>query len=119
MKRIPGSFPIRALAHPSKDDEALMTFLKDKNIKNFKTTEAKALDEWLEVIENSTLGVWGRFHHSIAAFCFGTPFITLNSNTPKIDGFLTELGKESAIQYTDHDLFNKLINQTEVKLEES
>ena len=36
--------------------------------------------------------VSGRFHYSIAAAWLGTPFIALDSNTPKMDGLMQTLG---------------------------
>jgi hypothetical protein len=36
--------------------------------------------------------VSGRFHHSIAAACLGTPLLLTGSNTPKNEGLLTLLG---------------------------
>lgn len=48
--------------------------------------------EWLSAIASARLLVSGRFHYSIAAACLGTPFIALDSNTPKMDGLMQVLG---------------------------
>jgi polysaccharide pyruvyl transferase WcaK-like protein len=48
--------------------------------------------EWLSAIASAKLLVSGRFHYSIAAACLGTPFIALDSNTPKMDGLMQMLG---------------------------
>jgi polysaccharide pyruvyl transferase WcaK-like protein len=46
---------------------------------------------WLSAIASARLMVSGRFHHSIAAAWLGTPFIALDSNTPKMDGLMQTL----------------------------
>ena len=47
---------------------------------------------WLSAIASARLLVSGRFHYSIAAAWLGTPFIALDSNTPKMDGLMQTLG---------------------------
>jgi polysaccharide pyruvyl transferase WcaK-like protein len=47
--------------------------------------------QWLTAIAQARLLVSGRFHHSIAAACVGTPFLLGDSNTAKIDGLLQML----------------------------
>ena len=47
---------------------------------------------WLSAIPSARLLVSGRFHYSIAAAWLGTPFIALDSNTPKMDGLMQTLG---------------------------
>lgn len=44
---------------------------------------AHSLDEWLTVIKNAKILISGRFHHSVAAHTFGTPYVVFDSNTPK------------------------------------
>ncbi|MBS0236331.1 MAG: polysaccharide pyruvyl transferase family protein [Proteobacteria bacterium] len=112
------TFLYGALNYPAQDDQEFMTYLKTKNITNFHTVEAKTLDEWLATIGNATLLISGRFHHSIAASCLGTPFIAINSNTPKVSGLLEVIGDEKVIQYNDPDLLQKLTDMTEIKLKE-
>lgn len=51
--------------------------------------------EWLEAIGTAALVVSGRFHYSIAAAFQRVPFLVAESNTPKIDGLLSELGLEA------------------------
>lgn len=58
-----------ALAHPSKDDQIFMNYLKENDPELIEFVEAKSAEEWLEVIYNASLLISGRFHHSIAAFC--------------------------------------------------
>jgi polysaccharide pyruvyl transferase WcaK-like protein len=41
---------------------------------------------WLSSIASARMVVSGRFHYSIAAAWLGTPFVALDSNTPKMRG---------------------------------
>lgn len=111
------------------DDSKMVTFLDDNKIVEFfekhlskiewQLVDAKSMDEWLDTIANATFLVSGRFHHSIAASCLGTPLIALNSNTPKLDGFMQILEMPPTLQYNDKNLFNKLIKKTEKILSKS
>ena len=77
---------------------------------------ADSLDDWLGYIEEASLVVSGRFHHSIAAASLKTNFIVLNSNTPKIEGLCQVLGYDSIIRYDDVELLTKLLDKTQEKL---
>jgi hypothetical protein len=44
--------------------------------------------EFLSAIASAQLLVSGRFHYSIAAAWLGTPFVALDSNTPKMEGLM-------------------------------
>lgn len=47
---------------------------------------------WLDAVRGARLMVTGRFHHLVAAASFGTPVVTLRSNTPKSEGVCQMLG---------------------------
>lgn len=83
---------------------------------NFKIYQANSLDDWLQCIEKATILVSGRFHHTIAAACLGTHFITLNSNTPKMEGLMQALGLKKPLLYSDPAIYDKLIKLTKKKL---
>ena len=70
--------------------------------------DATSIDEWLDTINNATLLVSGRFHHSIAAFCLNTPFIALNSNTHKVHAICSMMGEAEPLLYSDPQLFDQL-----------
>lgn len=53
--------------------------------------------QFLSAIASARLLVSGRFHYSIAAAVLGTPFIALDSNTPKMDGLMAALGIEARL----------------------
>lgn len=46
---------------------------------------------WLDAISGAALLISGRFHHSIAAACLGTPLAVAASNTRKIEGLIDRL----------------------------
>ena len=91
-----------AKEYPSKDDQEFLEFFKrDFHVSDemLPVYEAKNLDDWLSKIESSSLLISGRFHHTIAAACLGTQFITLNSNTPKIEGIVEVLNADQVLNY--------------------
>ena len=61
--------------------------------------DARTLGDWLEAIASSRLLISGRFHHSIAAYCLGTPRVMLDSNTPKVQGMLEVIGGSMAASF--------------------
>lgn len=56
-----------------------------KDIELFKTSD---IDEFISVIDNASLLISGRFHHTIASFMVNTPFITFKTNTKKVESIL-------------------------------
>ena len=68
--------------------------------------------EWLSAIASAKLLVSGRFHYSIAAACLGTPFIALDSNTPKMDGLMQVLGLGCRADSASPSLPADLVRQT-------
>lgn len=99
-------------SNPAKDDREFVEYMEKNFATNWEFYEAKSLDDWLKTIEEASLLVSGRFHHTIAAASLGTHFIALNSNTPKIDGLLQLLGHKEVIKYNDVEIYNKLITIT-------
>ena len=74
-----------------KDDLLCLKAIKRFNRKIFnimrhrkiKIVHTHSVDKWLSVIKNATLLISGRFHHSVAATVFETPFVVFEGNTPK------------------------------------
>ncbi len=62
---------------------------------SFEVNLASGELDWLRAIDEAALLVSGRFHHTIAAAFLNTPFLVMESNTPKISGLLEALGSES------------------------
>lgn len=103
-------------SNPAKDDREFIEYMKINFQNSLEVYEASSLDDWLKTIEESTLLVSGRFHHTIAAASLGTHFIALNSNTPKIEGLMQILGLEKVIRYNDKEIYSRLLQLTESKL---
>lgn len=91
------------------DDIALSQFLQRYTIPLINAT---SMDQWLDEIRNASLLVSGRFHCTIAAACLGTPFIALNSNTPKVEALHPYLPLVEVLRYSDPELRQKLHAQT-------
>lgn len=110
------------IPHIAKDDQIFKQYLENKlsdliKLEKFKVYCAQSLDDWLHCIEESSLLISGRFHHSIAAACLGTSFIAFNSNTPKVEGLCMLLDViDNFINYHDPKLLTKLYDRTKVLL---
>jgi polysaccharide pyruvyl transferase WcaK-like protein len=74
---------VGAKEFPAADDKDLIEKLFTSGLIDCGVHHALSLNEWLERIESAEVFISGRFHHTIAAAYLGTPFILLNSNTPK------------------------------------
>ena len=103
---------VGAAAFPARDDQLFVDFLKTHCSAKWDLIPASSMDEWLGTIQRATLFVSGRFHHSIAAFCLNTPFIALNSNTHKVHAVCAVMGHVEPLVFSDPDLFNQLVAQT-------
>jgi polysaccharide pyruvyl transferase WcaK-like protein len=116
-------YKIRLLAGasmlPAPDDEQFIQRLKAACPGRWELVKASSLTAWLDTIAGASLLVSGRFHHTIAAAMMGTPFILLNSNTPKNSGLATVLGSEPPLVYDEQNLVPLLLNRTEEKLADS
>ncbi|HXC61024.1 MAG TPA: polysaccharide pyruvyl transferase family protein [Steroidobacteraceae bacterium] len=77
------------LAH---DDVLLLQALHERVGVDCTLVAATSESEWLASIAGAALLISGRFHHSIAAACLGTPLLLMASNTSKNDGLLQRLG---------------------------
>lgn len=104
---------VGAAAFPAGDDKSFVNFLKNQCKAPWELVEAKSLEMWLDTINKATLVVSGRFYHSIAAFCLNTPFIALNSNTPKIHSICAFLHQPDPLHYSDSRLLEKLHLRTQ------
>lgn len=108
-----------AKGYPAKDDKEFIEYMQKQFHINWEVYEAISLNDWLRTIEESTMLVSGRFHHTIAAASLRTPFLMLNSNTPKMKGLAKVLSYGKIIKYDDHEIYDKLMQQTDKKLSSS
>lgn len=102
--------------YPAKDDREFIEYMQKEFQVTWEIYEASSLDDWLKTIEAATILVSGRFHHIIAAACIGTHFITLNSNTPKMEGLMMSLDSKEVVKYNDPEIYSKLLQLTDEKL---
>ncbi|MBU0608748.1 MAG: polysaccharide pyruvyl transferase family protein, partial [Armatimonadetes bacterium] len=59
--------------------------------------DAQSFPAWLAVIKHADLLLSGRFHYAVAAACLGTPAVSFQSNTPKIESMMEDLGLPGAV----------------------
>jgi polysaccharide pyruvyl transferase WcaK-like protein len=105
-----------AQANPAADDRRFLTALRAADTGGWTYVEAASLKEWLATIGSAALLVSGRFHHTLAAFAMRTPFVMLNSNTPKMPALAQMLGAPEPILYRDPDLARLLAERAELAL---
>jgi polysaccharide pyruvyl transferase WcaK-like protein len=101
-----------APAYPAKDDREFIQFVEQRLKVRWAVVTATSIDDWLEHIETADLLISGRFHHTIAAACLGTPFVALESNTPKMHGLMDVLGGD-VISFADPSIMTTLMRATE------
>jgi polysaccharide pyruvyl transferase WcaK-like protein len=77
----------------------------------FQLVNATSELEWLGTIAGAELLVSGRFHHSIAAAFLDTPFILMESNTPKIAGLMQSLESQAFVSIAQANLGAVLYEQ--------
>jgi len=93
-----------AAANPAADDKKFVAALQEISPNGWELVEARSEDAWLRAIGSAKLLISGRFHHTIAAACLGTPSIAFGSNTPKIEGMLDMLGLTPPLDQSAEDL---------------
>lgn len=100
---------IGAAANLAADDARFVASLSKRCPAGWNLVAATSLNEWLRCIGEAQLLVSGRFHHTIAAVCLGTPFITFESNTPKVSGIFELLGQEPPLSISDARSFERCL----------
>lgn len=109
-------FLIGAADHLSPDDQSFIKQLDVNYNAKWRQVQADSLNSWFQSIAEAGILISGRFHHTIAALCLGTPFIVIESNTPKISGMLETLGCGPALSSFDPQLKNKVFSLLEGRL---
>ncbi|MGD9536946.1 MAG: tetratricopeptide repeat protein [Alphaproteobacteria bacterium] len=116
-RREPVTVLIGAQANPARDDRAFVEALRAAQGSGWALIEARSLGAWLDAIAGARLLVSGRFHHTIAALCLGTPFVALESNTPKMQALLDMTGQAPPLGFDDAALADALASQATERLE--
>jgi polysaccharide pyruvyl transferase WcaK-like protein len=97
-----------ANAFPAGDDSLFIKKMHNLLPDKIKLIHATSEVQWLSEISSSRLLISGRFHHSIAAACLRTPFVVLDSNTPKIDGLMEDLQLPTQLHCADQNISGDL-----------
>lgn len=87
------SLLLGARGFPATDDAKFAAALYSAAAGKFDVVLTTSEFDWLRRIQQASLLISGRFHHSIAAACMRTPFVALASNTPKTTGLLAVLAE--------------------------
>jgi polysaccharide pyruvyl transferase WcaK-like protein len=105
-------FLIGARSYPAPDEEKFAARLQGELGGQLEIIRADSLKAWLDCIAGAGLFVSGRFHHTIAAIMLGTPFVLLESNTPKNRALMETVGMQPPLQYTAGSFENDLMKRT-------
>ena len=103
---------------PAADDREFVAALAKAPGARFEHLEADSLELWLDTIASAALLVSGRFHHTIAAAALGTPFVLLESNTPKNAGLARVLGAPPPLSFDAPEAGAELLARAEGALDE-
>lgn len=102
-----------APARPATDERRFVERLtQELPAGGWRQREATSLEEWCEALGSARALVSGRFHHSLAAYTLATPFVALESNTPKITGLTEMLGLPPPLGYDEATLSDRLAART-------
>jgi polysaccharide pyruvyl transferase WcaK-like protein len=107
---------IGADAFPAADDLRFFSALKRMCPDSFQLINANSEKEWLATIDQARLLISGRFHHSIAAAFLKTPFVALQTNTPKLDALLEMLSLPWKLSVTDNNASELLMEMVDLLL---
>lgn len=114
-EKVPVEVLTGAAANPATDEGGFISMLSQQCPTGWKLVNAKSLDEWFNCIGEAQLLISGRFHHTIAATCLGTPFICFESNTPKISGILELFGQEPPLSTNDPEILEKVFRLVDAR----
>lgn len=108
---------IGARMFPAPEDRAFVAALEARVPGRFEVVDADSIQRWLETIARAGTLVSGRFHHTIAAAALRTPFVLLESNTPKNAGLAAALGAPAPLPLDHPRLAEELEARTGVARE--
>jgi len=94
--------------HAAVDSSQFFNALTEISGIEYEVFEARSLQSWLDCIGHASLLVSGRFHHSIAAAFMGTPFVLMESNTPKNQALAEMLKTEQPLSYSNAGFYENL-----------
>lgn len=99
-----------ARAFPAADENRFIQMLARHGLPaGTELAAATSLEAWMGEISRASLVATGRFHHSIAAFSLGRPFIAAGSNTAKVHALMQLLERPQPLPIQAPDLGDQLI----------
>ena len=105
-----------AKAFPAPDDMNFIASLQEQTEGELEIVSAESLSEWLDCIASAALFVSGRFHHTIAAIMLKTPFVFMESNTPKNQALMEMMGMVKPLEYANLSFRDNLLSRTDQML---
>jgi tetratricopeptide (TPR) repeat protein/polysaccharide pyruvyl transferase WcaK-like protein len=115
-RRVPVTILTGADLFPALEEEAFASTLAAR-LPGSRRLEATSLPEWFDALAGAAAVVSGRFHHTLAAASFGTPFVLLGSNSPKNAGLAAMLDAAHPVPLDAPDLAGTLVRETAAALE--
>ncbi len=94
--------PLGAADKPASDEAEFARKLRAL-LPELRIRKCRSLVEWRDCLAGARLLVSGRFHHSLAAYCCGTPFVALETHTPKLAGLSQLLDLPAPIAHDAED----------------
>jgi tetratricopeptide (TPR) repeat protein len=93
---------------PAIEDVEFARLLAARVPRGLEVVDADSLDTWLGTIARAAVLVSGRFHYTIAAATLGTPYVLLESNTPKNVGLAAVLESPAPVSLDSLRLSDEL-----------
>lgn len=91
-----------AQANVAQDDAKVLDVLRASDL-GIEHRAVNSFPDWINLIGSASCLISGRFHHTIAATFLGTPAVTFEAGTPKINGLSEAFGFPAPINCTDQD----------------
>jgi len=82
---------------PASDDAPFADLLSHDGRLNVTVKEVTTFADWCQTLASADAVVSGRFHHTIAAVCLGTPVLVFEAGTPKNHGLCKALGLQAPL----------------------
>lgn len=86
---------------PAQETEAFVIEMKAQFKNKLTYCSATSLEQWFEELASASALISGRFHYTIAAAFLNTPFVLLDSNTPKNRAIADIFGIDSLLSFSE------------------
>ena len=96
---------------PAVDDQSFARRMAEHSPRTIEVVEATSARQWLDTLAGAAVVVSGGSHHTFAAATLGTPFVLLESNTPKNAGLAMVLESAPLLLLDTDGLTERLIER--------